>query len=202
MIPPREATLSLMGALRLGRFDEKGAVFFNASVQGFWNSFWVAALIAPFYLLELSIRWQYSDLPTAGMSAPDAPSSLSALRYFSVELIMYAMSWVAFPLAMVYLCRAVGWSKRFLSFGVANNWTDLIASALAIPVQIAVTVGLLTDTAMSFMLALVIVYALGLSWFVARHTLNISALAATGVVALSVFVNFFIRFWGAVLIAT
>jgi len=190
MISPREATLSLMGALKLARFDEKGALLFTATVQGFWNSFWVAALIAPLYFLEFVLRWNLEDIPAAGM------------RYFSVEIIMYVMGWVAFPLVMVYLCRAMGWSKRFLVFGVANNWADLIVSVFAIPVQIAVTADILTGSAMSFMLALVIVYSLGLSWFVARHTLNISGLAATGVVALSVLINFFIRYWGAVLLVS
>ena len=190
MISPREATLSLIGALRMARFDEKGAVFFNATVQGFWNSFWVAALIAPLYFLEFVLRWNLEDIPVAGS------------RYFAVESIMYVISWVAFPLAMIYVCRLMGWSKRFLVFGVANNWADLIVSAFAIPVQIAVTAGVLTGSAMSFMLALVIVYSLGLSWFVARHTLNISGFAASGVVALSVLINFFIRYWGVVLLAT
>ncbi|HEY9080629.1 hypothetical protein [Magnetovibrio sp.] len=188
MISPREATLSLMGALRLARFDEKGALFFNTTLQGFWNSFWVAALIAPLYFLEFVLRWNLEDVSAPG------------LRYFSVEIIMYAMGWVAFPLAMVYVCRLMGWSQRFLVFGVANNWADLIVSAFAIPVQIAITTGVLTGSAMSFMLASVIVYSLGLSWFVARHTLNITGLAASGVVALSVMINFMIRYWGAVLL--
>jgi hypothetical protein len=205
MISPREATLALMGAVRMGRFDEKGAIFFNATVQGFWNSFWVAALIAPFYLLELATRWHNTDIPDPDVVAADLAAtdlSIGAFRYFSVELIMYAMSWVAFPLVMFYVCRTFDWSKRFLNFAVASNWTDLIASALSIPVQIAISLELLTGSAMSFMLALVIVYALGLSWFVARHTLSISALAATGVVSLSIFVNIIIRYWGAVLIAS
>jgi len=190
MISPREATLSLMGALRLARFDEKGALFFTATVQGFWNSFWVAAIIAPLYFLEFFLRWN------------SAETSTLALRYFSIEIIMYVMGWVALPLAMVYVCRAMGWSQRFLTFGVANNWADLVVSAVAIPVQVAVTLNILTGSAMSFMLASVIVYSLGLSWFVARHTLNISGLAATGVVALSVVINFFIRYWGAVLMSS
>lgn len=205
MISAREAAFSLMGAVRMGRFDEQGAIFFNATVQGFWNSFSVAVLIAPFYLLELATRWFYAAVPEPDVVAADmaaANQSIEALRYFSVEIIMYAMSWVAFPLVMFYVCRTFGWSQRFLNFAVASNWTDLIASALSIPVQIAISLELLTGSAMSFMLALVIVYALGLSWFVARHTLNIPALAATGVVALSVFVNIIIRYWGAVLIAS
>jgi len=189
MISPREATLALAGAFRLARFDQQGTLFFNATVQGFWNSFWVAAVIAPIYLLELTLRWQYADIPT------------TAIYYFSVEAIMYVMGWVALPLAMVYVCRAFGWSKKFLVFGVTNNWADLVVSAIAIPIQIAVTLDILTGEAMSFMLSVVIIYSLGLSWFVARHTLNVSAFAATGVVVLSVLLNFFIRYWGAVLMS-
>lgn len=189
MISPREATLGLMGALRLARFDEKGAIYFNATVQGFWNSFWVAAIIAPFHLLYVALIWHNEDIPT------------TAFRYFTIETIMYVMGWVALPLAMFYVCQTLKWSDRFLMFGVANNWADLIAAALFIPVQIAITTDLLTGSAMSLMLSVAILYSLGLSWFVARHTLNIPALAASGVVALSVFISFFIRYWGAVLMS-
>lgn len=190
MISPREATLSLVGAFRLARFDHQGTLFFNATVQGFWNSFWVAAVIAPIYLLELVVRWHSADIPT------------TAFYYFSVEAIIYVMGWVALPLAMVHVCRMMGWSQRFLVFAVANNWADMVVYALVIPIQIAVSLGLLTGAAMSFILSAMLLYGLGLSWFVARHTLNISAIAATGVVALSVVLNFIMRYWGAVLMST
>jgi len=189
MISPREATLAVMGALRLARFDEKGTLFFNATVQGFWNSFWGAAIIAPLYFLEVTVRGFYGHMPDM------------SLRYVSLEIIMFAMSWVAFPLAMVYVCRVLGWSQRFLIFGVANNWADVVVSMFALPIQIAITLGALSGSAMSFMLALIIVYSLGLSWFVARHTLAINAMAATAVVVMSVFINFFIRYWGALLMS-
>lgn len=190
MISPREATLSLTGALRLARFNEHGVKFFNASVQGFWNSFWVAAVIAPFHFLEIALIWQHAEETTT-----------SALRYFSIEVIMYVMRWVALPLAMVYVCRLIDRSDRFLTFGVATNWADLVASAVIIPAQIAIITELFTGAAMSFTLSVVILYSLGLSWFVARHALNLSGLAASGVVALAVVINFFIRYWGFVLMS-
>lgn len=188
MISPREATLALAGAVRLAKFDAKGTVFFNATTRGFWNSFWVAAIIAPFHFVHSALLWQSQDIPT------------TALRYFSIEIIMYVMGWVALPLAMVYVCRAMDWTDRFLRFGVANNWADLIVSAIALPVQIAIVTDLLTGSAMSLVLAMVIVYSLGVSWFVSRHTLKITGFAAIGVVTLAVFINFFIHFWGAVLL--
>lgn len=189
MISGREAALAVSGAVRLARFDAKGAYFFNATVQGFWNSFWVAAVIAPVHILYIALIWQNEDIPT------------TALRFFSIETIMYVMNWVAFPLAMVTVSKWLDRRDRFLTFGTANNWTDLVVSALVLPVQIAITTDLLTGTALSFALAVAIVYSLGVSWFVSRHTLNISGLAASGVIALAVFINFIIRYWGAVLIA-
>ncbi len=190
MITPREATLALMGALRLARFDAGGAQFFNATVRGFWNSFWAAAIVAPFHFLEIALVWQNNKTEIADPA-----------RYFAVEGIMYVMLWVAFPLAMVYVCRMIDREAWFLTFGVANNWSDLVVSAVAIPVQIAVITGLLTGSAMSFLLSVVILYSLGLAWFIARHTLNLSGFAASGVVALAVMISFLIRFWGMLLIS-
>lgn len=187
---PREATLSLAGAFRLACFDNAGVHFFNATVQGFWNSYWVAAIVAPFHFLHVALIWHYgSEIPTP------------AFRYFSVEAIQYVMMWVAFPLVMVYVTRQFDRWDRFFTFGVANNWADLVISAVAIPVQIAVVTGLLTGTAMSLALSVVILYSLGLSWFIARHTLNISGLGASGVVTLSVFISFVIRYWAMLLIS-
>ncbi|MCW8914346.1 MAG: hypothetical protein OQK24_00670 [Magnetovibrio sp.] len=184
----REAAMAISGALRLARFDLKGAFFFNATVKGFWNSFWVAAILAPLHLLEIMLVWQ------------EEPATTQALRFFSVEAIMYVMGWTAFPLAMVYVCNWIDRSNRFLRFGIANNWTDLIVSAVFIPVQLAITLDLLTGTLMSALLAAVIVYAMALAWFIARYTLNLSGLAAAGVVILAVFINWIVRGFGETLI--
>ncbi len=184
----REAALAISGALRLARFDPRGAFYFNATVKGFWNSFWVAVVLAPLHMLEIVLIWQ------------EEPATTNAVRFFSVEAIIYVMGWIAFPLIMVYVCDWIDRSNRFLRFGIANNWTDLIVSAVFIPVQLAITLDLLTGTLMSALLAIVIVYAMVLGWFIARYTLNLGGLAAVGIVVLAVFTNWTVRGFGETLI--
>lgn len=188
MLSAREAILAVAGAWRLARLDAKGTQFFNATVQGFWNSFWVAALLLPLHMLGMAL------------DVPKLDETVDPIRYFSVELIMYAMSWVAFPLVMFHICEAVGKGHRFLRFGIANNWTDLIVYVVTMPVQLAISLELIDGATLSFLLAAAYVYALTVAWFVARYTLNLGGLAAVGVVMLALFINIFIRIFGSTLI--
>ena len=47
------------------------------------------------------------------------------LRVFLVESIAYVIGWVAFPLAMVYVARALGREKRYVNYIVAFNWAQV-----------------------------------------------------------------------------
>jgi len=52
----REMMYALYGAYRLARFDAGGMRYFDASIDGFWRSFFAAVLIAPFYLIYQWLR--------------------------------------------------------------------------------------------------------------------------------------------------
>ncbi|MBF0251849.1 MAG: hypothetical protein HQL35_14605 [Alphaproteobacteria bacterium] len=188
MIGAREATLSLAGALRIARFDARGMLFFNASVAGFWRSFWVAALIAPFHFLYVALVWRMMEEGT------------SLARYVSLEVIVYVCGWVAFPLAMVTVSQLLERTERFLLFATAYNWTQLVLAAIGVPVQIAVVTGLLSGAAMSIALAGVIVYALVLTWFLARRLLGVGDFAAALVVVVELAVSYVIQLFGVLML--
>ena len=82
MISLREVLTALYGAYRLARLDVGGLRFFDITDQGFWRSFFAAALVAPLYLVLLLIR--YSNLP--------APIPL--FRFIALESIAYVIAWV------------------------------------------------------------------------------------------------------------
>ncbi len=170
MSVPQEATSALFGALKLARFDATGVQFFNASRQGFFNSFIAAAVIAPFFMLFMGIKWQGGFVETG------------AVRLMVVESSVYVISWVLFPLVMVYVTRHFGWWPRFYAFGTARNWTVLVQNILYLPIAIADISGLMPLSASAPLLQMMFVYTVAYSWFVTRHTLGVSGMAATAIV--------------------
>ena len=188
MLSAREAVLAISGAWRLAKLDPQGRYFFNATVQGFWNSFWVAALVFPLHFLDMVLQWN------------EHAGDVDPTRFFSVGIIAYAMGWLAFPLAMFYITGWIDKQHRFLRFVIASNWTALIVSVVLIPVQLSVSLELVDGALLSFLLAAALVYAFTVGWFVARYTLNLGGLAAIGVVALDWFMYFIIQGFGATLI--
>ncbi|MDX2142565.1 MAG: hypothetical protein SFV19_04360 [Rhodospirillaceae bacterium] len=52
MIPSlREIVYGVFGAWRLARLDRSAMVHFDRTVEGFWKSFFAAAIVAPAYLI-------------------------------------------------------------------------------------------------------------------------------------------------------
>src|SRR5512146_3154253 len=106
-----EFQLALGGALRLAVGDRGGLGFFDASVDGFWRSFRAALICYPLYLALVGFGTE-----------PAAWSGGGAATVLAVKTIAYAISWVAFPLAMLTVARWFGREDRFLAFMVAYNW--------------------------------------------------------------------------------
>ena len=176
MIVTQKTANAVLGALKLARFDASGLKLMDASRDGFFNSFWAAAIIAPFFILFLGLKWQ------AGFVEADI------IRFGVVEIAVYVMSWVLFPLIMIDVCKWFGWQSNYFAYGTARNWAVLIQNSLYLPIAMADVTGLLEISTSAPLLQIVFIYMLVYSWFVARGALGISGLAASGVVALDLVV--------------
>ena len=121
MIPAitlREIAAALYGAVRLARGDAHGIDFFEDSVDGFWKSFWAAAIVAPAYAILLAINLD------------DAEIKSGILRIAIVELTAYVAGWAAFPLAMHYVAEFMDREERYLRYIAAANWCAVIQVGL------------------------------------------------------------------------
>jgi len=170
VIVTQKTANAVLGALKLARFDASGLKLMESSRDGFFNSFWAAVIIAPFFILFLALKWQ------SGFVEGDI------VRYAVIEASVYIMSWVLFPLVMIEICKIFGWQKNYFAFGTARNWTVLVQNSLYLPIAMADVSGLIDITTSAPMLQVVFIYMLIYSWFVARGALGVSALAAVGVV--------------------
>jgi hypothetical protein len=172
MISGAEVANALTGAWRLANRDRGGMRYFDASLGGFWRSFYAAALCAPGYAL---IVWER----LADRLAPDG-----ALHAVLVEGIVYVIGWVAFPLAAYYLVEALDRGRQYLGYIVAYNWANVLQVALYVVAVLVISTGL-TPQPLEGALALGITLAVLLyQFYIARIALDLPALPASAMVAL------------------
>ena len=167
-------TKSLYGAYRLARADQNGMSYLDTTLNGFWQSFLAAFLIAPIFLLLLIIRFNIGDIQT------------SAFRFLAIESIAYVIGWVLFPLTIYYLVQSLGREHKFLGFIVAYNWASVIQNGIYLPFEILFELGIIAGEGAGivnfFLLCLVLTY----TWYVAKTALDVSGLIASGLVVLDV----------------
>lgn len=166
-----ETRRALAGTLLLAGGERTALDHFDASLGGFWRSFRAAAICFPFYLL-------LAFDPLGGAH----PVARSSLRMVAVDTIAYVISWTAFPLIILKLCRWIDRDDRFFAFMVAYNWCQVPQVVLFAAIALAATAGLpaplVNDAIAPAATAAVLVY----EWFIARVALNASLMGATLVV--------------------
>ncbi len=167
-----EAAAALMGALRLARFDAGGVAYFEVSTEAFWRSFWAAALVAPFFFLLLLLR--HMAAPSAGVFIHD----------MMIEMLSFAIAWLAFPVVMAALAGALDCRQRYVPYIIVYNWCGAIQNAVYLPIAILATAAALSGGAANFLAMLAILWVLAYSYFVARTVLGVTAPTAFGIVVL------------------
>ncbi len=168
----RETFSSLYGAYRLARGDTGGLAFFETGLKGFWNSFYAAAFIAPFYAIFMILSFQVE------------PAGMPLARVATFEGISYVITWVAFPLAMFHLCRNIGREKEYLGFITAYNWAAIIQNSLFLPLAMLSVTKVIPADAAAFLNMVVLSLIVAYSWFIAKEALRVSPFTALGVVTL------------------
>jgi hypothetical protein len=166
-----EVRLALAGALRLARGDRSGLGCFDASVEGFWRSFRAAVLGYPLYLTLLLMRVGEAEWSRSG-----------AFRIVAAETIGYAITWLAFPVAMVSVARWLGREYRFFGFMTVYNWCQLPEMTLFVLIALESQSGLLPSAASQFIEVVAAIAVLVYEGYIARIALETTVPAAAGVV--------------------
>jgi hypothetical protein len=120
-----EASRSVSGAWGLLRRDPAAPTAFNATLDGFWRSFFAAVLLLPLQLAYLAIIG-----PPAG--AEQAPDGTRWIVYF----LIYVIGWAAWPLIAFYLTRIMDCGDRLLGYVVAYNWSQLLTGPFIIGLDV------------------------------------------------------------------
>ncbi len=162
-----EIRRAFQGAWRLAHADPGGLACFDRSVEGFWRSFRAAAIIAPAYAAQLVLKFAMFP-PAAGLT-----------RVAAVQAIAYAIGWLAFPVAMHWVCRLLNREQAYVGYIVAYNWSNLVQILVWLPAMVLSYAGLGAFLALAAQLAL-LVY----QWFIARAALAVDGMTAAGVAIL------------------
>ncbi len=171
MIGLPEILHGLYGGYRLCRLDPQGLGYFNATVEGFWRSFYSALLAAPIYFIIV-----FLDLDLDAIEA-------SLARILLLESLAYIILVFLYPLAMHYISEALGRQRNYILYIVAYNWTGVLLNGLELPSKAFVASGVAPEVA-NFVDLLVLAVTVVILWFIARTALQISRLTAAALVAL------------------
>ncbi len=174
----RDIVYGLFGAWRLARLDRTAMTYFDRTPEGFWKSFFAAAIVAPGFALLVILDPAIQD------------SQAVWLRLLLVHATAYVIRWTAYPVAVHQICALIGKERAFIGFIVAFNWANVIQIAFFLPVVGIIVSGLLPAGVGLLVNALAHLLILGYQWFVTRTALEVGAGAAAGLVALDLVIGF------------
>jgi hypothetical protein len=156
MTPKRQSVV--MGVLLVARGRTDGIERFAATSQGFLSS------LAP--LLAFPLVGTLLGLMTDG-----ALQSLS-------DFVMYLCALLTPAVLSYELARWWGRGELWLRFATAFNWCEwilpVVGCILMVPISVAMSAGLDSQTASLILLGCLAAYGLWLHWFLARHALSLS----------------------------
>jgi hypothetical protein len=184
MIPSSQEILyRIYGAWRLARFDASGAQYFDVSPEAALRSFFAAALVAPAFFFANFLA----------LSATGASSDAGTFTVALVFALYYCLLWTAPPVIIYRVCQVIDRESAFFRFLSANNWSSVITVHLSFVMAILHAGGLLPEALAGLLSLAVYAYVLGYQWFITRHCLDVSPLAAVGFVALHFVLGFLIE---------
>jgi len=187
-LPDRaELERNVKGAFQLLLQRPQGLAALDSSLEGFWRSFYAALYGAPFFLFIMFVSLGANE---RAAEAPEAAQVLLGIEFTLLNviglLLIYAISWLYWPLLFHYIAKGFGLEQRFLRYIVAYNWAALIQ--LAIAAAALVLGGGLMGAAGSLLIFGSIVLQFFYQWSIARQALEIPGLPAGGLV----FVDFLV----------
>ena len=167
---------NLAGAWQVMFGRSEGLNRLDTSLEGFWRSFAVVILMAPFALLSL-----ISEQPLTAASGAEKSLTGGTVALNGFGLLV---DWFAFPLIFAFVARPFGLSSGYVPFIVARNWASVIIGALVAIIHSLHLVGIVPTVLMPIALIVAVGVALRFSYVIVRTTLAVSAAMAIPIVIL------------------
>jgi len=173
-----EIVRAIKGTLRLARFDATALADFDRSYDGFWRSFFAAALAAPAYFALVALRLPHDQEMT--------------LDRFLVELGGYVVSWLAYPYAVIFLVRLVDRTEHYFDYMVPYNWAVVLQVFLLLFLAVLTHAGIVPPRPAVLLETIAVIAIMIFQGFIARTGLLISVPHAVAFVAIDLLLNLII----------
>ena len=172
MISISDITRPLNGVLYLACFQVHGFRYIRSDIRSFGQSFFAAGLILPFFIFVGILRFNEQKFDPG------------LLRYIGLDLSAYAISWLIFPLIMLYLCDILDCRKNYLKFIIAYNWTQVPQGVLYTLLIFLGSIGVLSSFLATTLVFFLLIWTVGFTFFITLNSLAISSMNAIGIVLL------------------
>ncbi len=178
-----EVNRSFRGTLDLLHSRAEGLKSFDMSERGFWRSFAAIWLTLPAYVVSLAF-----ERLRLGLLQPDG-SLVDSVWIDLVVALGHVASFVALPLAMIWIARGFNLTKAYVPFVIVTNWITVIGLlVLSVPAMLLLLGWATPALASLFSLAFAIIIV-RMQWFATKATLGVSSLPAFGIVLLGIVLN-------------
>jgi len=180
IVTAEEVNRSVRGTLDLLHSRAEGLKSFDMSERGFWRSFGAIWLTLPAYIVSLAF-----ERLRLGLLQPDRPL-LDSIWIDLVVALGHVASFVALPVAMIWITRRFNLTKAYVPFVIVTNWITVIGLlVLSVPAMLLLLGWATPSLASMFSLAFAIIIV-RMQWFATKATLGIPGLPAFGIVLLGI----------------
>ena len=172
MISVPQLANGIYGTWLVLKFDMRGWAFFETSLRGFWASFTVAFIMAPFHFFHI-----------VAIFGPER-TDLSFAPYMIVEVLSYILSWTLFPFVMLYASKFLGKAPNYFSHIVPYNWIRLPIEGPLYLILLLSDFGIVAIEGVAFLNLLGLLALIVYGTFIAGVGLKITTGTAMGLVVL------------------
>ena len=174
---------SLYGAWRLAHFDPEGMAFFDISESGFWRSFQAALVGLPIFVI-LSVLEKHLRVLAIEIIAPG--EVINVQNYYLLQVLDYIVTWPAFALTMIPICRLSRLDERYAALVISYNWARVMTIVILIPPYLLLVVSGGLNILVGLLTFVASVFVLGYQWFVVKTAIGGSKLTAVAIVIIDI----------------
>ncbi|WP_210485262.1 hypothetical protein [Microvirga antarctica] len=181
-----EVHRSLRGTVDLLHSKVEGLQAFDMSERGFWHSFAAILLTLPAYVITLALERIRLGYRLASGNVFDG---------LWIDLVVglgHVAGFLALPMAMIFLSRALGLTSRYVPFVVVTNWIAVASIMVLSFPSLLLLIGWATPALAGLFTFAFCLLVLRVQWFATKLTLGVPGLLSLAIVSLGLVFNLLI----------
>jgi hypothetical protein len=186
IVTAEEVNRSFRGTLELLHNRVEGLRAFDMSERGFWHSFEAILLTLPAFIVSLALERLRLGFRLAESSLFDS---------VWIDLVVglgHVASFIALPVAMIWLSRALGLTSRYVPFVIVMNWISVAGMLVMSMPALLLLIGWAPPPLAGLFTLAFFVIVVRAQWFATKMTLGVPNILALAIVSLGLVLNLLI----------